>query len=72
MFDWLEKVPWWMIVFAAIAFAVVPLGESHFLQKWGMLSSGTLKRPLDWFDLVMHSAPLFLLGLKFVLFLRNR
>lgn len=72
MLSWLEKVPWWMIVVAAIAFALVPFGESHFLQKWRMLFSGTLKRPLDWFDFVMHSAPLFLLGLKIVMFLRKR
>lgn len=72
MLSWLEKVPWWMIVVAAIAFALVPFGESHFLQKWRMLFSGTLKRPLDWFDFVMHSAPLVLLGLKIVMFLRKR
>lgn len=36
-----------------------------------MLFSGTLRRPLDWFDLVMHTAPLVLLLAKVVLMLRK-
>jgi len=69
---WLERIPWWLIAAEAIVLAVVPFGESHFVQKWRMLFSGTLRRPLDWFDLVLHSAPLLLLVTKLVLFLRTR
>ena len=70
--SWLENIPLWLIAVAAIAFAVVPLGESHFLQKWLMLFSGTLRLPLDWLDLVMHTAPLILLLAKIAIMLRKR
>lgn len=70
--SWLENTPLWLIALGAIAFAVVPLGESHFIQKWQMLFGGTLRRPLDWFDLVMHTAPLLLLAAKIALMLRKR
>ena len=69
---WLENIPLWLIAVAAIAFAIVPLGESHFLQKWQMLFCGTLRRPLDWLDLVMHTAPLLLLVAKIATMLRKR
>lgn len=69
---WLDRIPWWTIVAATIVLALIPFGESHFIQKWRMLFGGTLRRPLDWFDLLFHSAPLLLLVAKLVLFLRNR
>lgn len=68
---WLEQIPWWLIALAAIAFALVPFGQSHFVEKWRMLFAGTLRRPLDWFDLVMHSAPLALLIAKLMLMMRK-
>lgn len=69
---WMRNIPWWLLIAAAVVLAIVPLGESHFVQKWRMLFSGTLRRPLDWFDLLMHSAPLLLLILKAVDTIRSR
>lgn len=69
---WLERTPWWILAAIALAFAIVPPGESHFLEKWSALFSGTLRRPLDWFDLVFHSAPLALLVVKVALSARRR
>jgi hypothetical protein len=62
----LDKVPYIVLIVFAIVMAIVPPGQSHLLEKTRMLFSGTLKRPLDWFDLVMHSAPLILLAIKAV------
>lgn len=70
--NWLKTIPWWLLVAAAVMLAIVPLGESHLVQKSRMLVSGTLRRPLDWFDLVMHSSPLLLLVRKAVVTLRSR
>jgi hypothetical protein len=70
--SWLERTPWWLIVVAAVVLALTPLGESHLAQKWRMLFAGTLRRPLDWFDLVFHTAPLLLLLAKVVLLLRRQ
>jgi len=36
----------------------------HVVEKLVMLKNGTLKRPLDIFDLCFHLLPLVLLGLK--------
>lgn len=69
---WLKSIPWWLLIAAAVMLAIVPFGESHFVQKWRMLFGGTLRRPLDWFDLVIHSSPLLLLVLKAVVTLRGR
>jgi hypothetical protein len=41
--------------------------EPHLVEKLGMLFQGTLSRPLDIFDLVMHSTPFILIILKFIL-----
>jgi hypothetical protein len=69
---WLDRIPWWLIAAVAIVLVLVPFGESHFVQKWRMLFSGTLRRPLDWLDLLFHSTPLLLLAVKLVIFLRRR
>jgi hypothetical protein len=38
--------------------------EPHLVGKFRMLASGTLRRPLDIFDLVWHAWPLALLGFR--------
>ncbi|MBF0421417.1 MAG: RND transporter [Magnetococcales bacterium] len=40
------------------------LPEPHLWEKLKMLAAGTLSRPLDIFDLVMHSTPLVLVVIK--------
>jgi len=69
---WLATMPWWLLIAVALLMAVVPLGESHLLQKWRMLFSGTLRKPLDWFDLLFHTAPLMLILMKAMLAVRPR
>jgi len=36
--------------------------QPHLVEKLGMLCAGTLRRPLDIFDLIWHSWPLLLLA----------
>lgn len=67
----LEQTPWALLAIVALLLAIVPIGESHLLQKWRMLYSGTLRRPLDWFDLLLHTAPIALLAVKGFLALRS-
>lgn len=63
--SWLDAIPLWLIVAVAAWMAVAPIvPEPHLIEKLRMLSLGTLKRPLDIFDLLFHLAPLALLGLK--------
>lgn len=63
--QWLDRLPLGLLVVAALALGLAPLApEPHLWQKLKMLSSGTLTRPIDIFDLVLHGAPVVLLGLK--------
>ena len=61
-------VPWPFLLPAAILFALMPLKpEPHLLEKLRMLANGLLTRPVDIFDLFMHSTPLLLVLGKFLL-----
>ncbi len=65
---WLADLPYTVLIAMAILMALAPFGSTpHLLEKWRMLFHGTLRRPLDWFDLVLHSAPIVLLVLKVAL-----
>ena len=62
---WLDRFPLVWLVVIAIWLAVAPvLPEPHLIEKLRMLSQGTLTRPLDLFDLALHSVPLILLALR--------
>jgi hypothetical protein len=62
---WLDRFPLGWLVALALWLAVAPvLPEPHLVEKLRMLAAGTLQRPLDIFDLLMHSVPLGLLGLR--------
>jgi len=37
----------------------------HLFEKIKMLYSGTLTKPIDIFDLLLHSAPIIVLAVKF-------
>lgn len=46
--------------------------QPHLVEKLGMLAAGTLRRPIDIFDLIWHGWPLVLLGYRVVRDLRRR
>ncbi|MDM8557880.1 RND transporter [Candidatus Parabeggiatoa sp. HSG14] len=60
---WLDNIPWEVLVVGALALGLAPfMPEPHLVEKIRMLFQGTLSRPIDIFDLVMHGAfPLVLL-----------
>jgi len=63
----LDKVPYSLLIPLAVAMALAPLvPKPHLMEKLQMLFAGQLRRPIDIFDLVFHSAPLVLLALKFL------
>ena len=79
---WLDSLDWSLLfVFALLLTAAptfpmavlahlfgntVPYPMPHLLEKLLMLTSGTLTKPLDIFDLLMHGTPITLLILKAV------
>lgn len=46
--------------------------QPHLVEKLGMLAAGTLRRPLDIFDLFWHAWPIALLAGRLILDMRRR
>ncbi|CAB5109461.1 hypothetical protein D3OALGA1CA_3542 [Olavius algarvensis associated proteobacterium Delta 3] len=66
MFDFLDKIPYSILIPIAVFLLVAPVVPMpHALEKLIMLKNGTLRRPIDIFDLMMHTVPTILLLIKF-------
>lgn len=51
-----DSVPFWLFAVAAIWMAIAPIYPMpHLVDKYLMLRSGSLVKPLDIFDLFWHS-----------------
>jgi hypothetical protein len=62
---WLDRLPFAPLVVAALLLGLAPfVPEPHLVEKFRMLAQGSLRRPLDIFDLVFHLLPVVLLLLK--------
>jgi len=62
---WLDRMPYTLLLPAALFLALAPFTpEPHLWEKLKMLAAGTLVRPIDIFDLLLHGTPLTLLVLK--------
>ncbi|MBC8268155.1 MAG: hypothetical protein H8E36_05360 [Rhodospirillaceae bacterium] len=63
--EWLDRIPTGVLVVAAVLMALAPFTpEPHLLEKYRMFMAGTLRRPLDIFDVFWHLAPSALLAVK--------
>lgn len=64
---WLDEFPLTLIVMACLLLGLAPfVPEPHIWEKLKMLVAGTLVRPIDIFDLLLHSAPFIVLILKLI------
>ena len=62
---WLDRIPVVPLAIVAALMALAPFQpEPHLVEKLKMLAAGTLARPIDIFDIVIHAAPLVLVALK--------
>ena len=63
MLKLLDRIPFSTLLIIAVLLGLAPfVPEPHLVEKLRMLFQGTLSKPIDIFDLVMHaSAPLLLL-----------
>ncbi len=62
---WLDRIPLYSLMIPAILLALAPfVPEPHLVEKLRMLVQGSLQRPIDIFDLMLHGTPLLLLLLK--------
>lgn len=63
--EWLDRIPFAILVAAALFIGLAPIyPEPHMVEKFRMLVNGTLRRPIDIFDLFFHLFPLILLIAK--------
>ena len=70
---WLDNVSLTLLLPVAVLLALLPFSpEPHLWEKLKMLAAGTLVRPIDIFDLLMHGAPMVLVALKLVSMARGR
>ena len=67
MLKWLDRFPLVWLAVLAVWMLIAPLSpEPHVVEKIRLLSQGQLTRPLDIFDLLMHSTPMVLLLIRLV------
>lgn len=67
MLEFLDRIPLNILLIAALALGLAPFfPEPHLWEKLKMLAAGTLRRPIDIFDLLMHAAPIVVLALKLI------
>jgi len=63
--SWLDKIPFVTLLLIALMLGLAPFTpEPHVVEKLRMLFDGSLSKPIDIFDLLMHGTPWVLLGLK--------
>jgi hypothetical protein len=61
----LDKLPLPLIIVMCLTLGLAPFApEPHVWQKLQMLVSGSLSKPVDIFDMLMHGIPWILLVLK--------
>jgi hypothetical protein len=64
---WLDRVPLvWLAVIAGWLALAPFFPEPHLWEKLKMLAAGTLTRPIDIFDLLLHAVPVLLLAWRLV------
>lgn len=62
---WLDEFSLVLIIVACLLLGLAPFApEPHVWEKLKMLLDGSLVRPLDIFDLLLHGAPFVVLLLK--------
>ena len=67
MLNWIDKLPVKALFIIAVLFALAPFRpEPHLFEKLRMLSEGALTRPIDIFDLFMHSLPIVILAIRII------
>jgi hypothetical protein len=65
MLSFLDQIPYSLLLLIAGFMLIAPIFPMpHVVEKLIMLKNGTLRRPLDIFDLCLHLLPLLFLGLK--------
>ena len=58
MSAWLDRIPWWLIAMGVLTLGLAPfVPEPHIWEKAKLLLRGSLMKPIDIFDLLLHAIP---------------
>lgn len=72
LLDWVARLPLMPLAIGAILLAGAPfVPQPHLVEKARWLIDGTPLKPVDWFDILWHSWPVLLIGLKFAAMARR-
>lgn len=67
MLKWLDRIPLVPLIALALWMAIAPIQpQPHLIEKLDMLAQGTLIKPLDIFDLLIHSVPLIVMVIRLI------
>jgi len=61
-----DRIPLGIVVVLCLTLGLAPFAPPHVIEKLSMLVGGTLVKPIDWFDLLLHATPWLLLILKLI------
>ena len=65
MLNWIDSLSYGMLVPVALLLGLAPFQpQPHLFEKIGMLTQGTLTRPIDIVDLLLHATPVVILLVK--------
>ena len=62
---WIDRIPMLWLVGIAVYLAGAPfVPEPHLVEKWRMLMQGSLSKPIDIFDFLLHTVPMVVLAIR--------
>ncbi len=63
--QFIDNIPLSILIVMCVLLGFAPfVPEPHIIEKMRMLFQGTLKKPIDIFDLFYHAVPFLILGIK--------
>ena len=63
----IDQLPLTVLIAIALTLGLAPFTpQPHIVEKLGMLFSGSLSRPIEIFDLLLHGTPWALLAIKLI------
>lgn len=68
----INQLNWGMVILVCATLGLAPFSPPHIIEKLSMLIQGNLIKPLDWFDLLFHGLPWFVLIVKIMTFFSSK
>jgi hypothetical protein len=64
---YIDQIPLPMLIIIALTLGLAPFSpQPHVVEKLAMLFNGSLSKPIDIFDFMLHGTPWVLLALKVI------